>query len=155
MITSLPFDRLVSKNIPLPIITIQKKTWRSRKNNEYRKQISLPIMKKLEERKIAACDKSQCAIVELWQLAYVCMIEVEKGKIINENCPLNIFPPILLSFTIHENCQQLYFIAYRMGIFLSPPKHRNHRRRHLMEWGRPLLKKGDVALCAVDVFIVN
>jgi hypothetical protein len=50
-----------------------------------------------------------------------------REKIINENCPLNIFPPFSLSFTIHENCQQLYFIAYRMGIF---PKHHNHRRRH-------------------------
>lgn len=54
---------------------------------------------------------------------------MEKGKIINENCPLNIFPPfsLSLSFTIHENCQQLYFIAYRMGIF---SKHHQRRRRH-------------------------
>lgn len=34
--------------------------WVARKNNEYRKQISVPIMKK--RGKIAACDKSQCEL---------------------------------------------------------------------------------------------
>jgi hypothetical protein len=83
---------------------------------------------------------------------------VGKGKIINENCPLNIFPPFSLSSTIHENCQQLYFIAYRMGRFF----HRRRRCSRLLPFDEAVKEqRGGEWLWvgwlfyAVDVFIVN
>lgn len=52
------------------------------------------------------------------------MVEADdgEGKNNQQKLPIKYFPsPFSPSspFTIHENCQQLYFIAYRMGNFLS------------------------------------
>lgn len=56
--------------------------------------------------------------------------DVGEGKNNQRKLPIKYFPSFFsLLSTIHENCQQLYFIAYRMGRFF----HRRRRRRRLME----------------------